>query len=148
MGKLTVTAEPGVPFIDMHREFDAPRELLFRAHTDPELIKQWLGPRGYEIVIDHYDCRANYHETLTRFWIQQVRGVLKNLTEELPLLEATNSVVEKLGNSRLAFDYYTKGVVESAAARQGWVEPDLKPISHCQLPIADCQLESAIDETS
>ena len=57
MGKLTVTAEPGVPFIDMSREFDAPRELLFRAHTDPELIKQWLGPRGYEIVIDHYDCQ-------------------------------------------------------------------------------------------
>ena len=57
MGKLTVTAEPGTPFIDMRREFDAPRELLFRAHTDPELIKQWLGPRGYEIVIDHYDCR-------------------------------------------------------------------------------------------
>ena len=57
MGKLTVTAEPGVPFIDMSREFDAPRELLFRAHTDPELIKQWLGPRGYDIVIDHYDCQ-------------------------------------------------------------------------------------------
>src|SRR5262245_18448465 len=57
MGKLTVTAEPGVPFIDMSREFDAPRELLFRAHTDPQLIKQSLGPRGYDIVIDHYDCR-------------------------------------------------------------------------------------------
>ena len=57
MGKLTVTAEPGVPFIDMSREFDAPRDLLFRAHSDPELIRQWLGPRGYEIVIDHYDCR-------------------------------------------------------------------------------------------
>ncbi len=57
MSTLTVTAEPGTPFIDMTREFDAPRELLFRAHTDPELVKQWLGPRGYEMVIDHYDAR-------------------------------------------------------------------------------------------
>ncbi len=57
MSKLTVTVEPGTPFIDMSREFDAPRDLLFRAHTDPELIRQWLGPRGYEMVIDHYDAR-------------------------------------------------------------------------------------------
>ena len=57
MGKLTVTAEPGTPFIDMTRDFQAPRDLLFRAHTEPELIKQWLGPRKYEMVIDHYDVR-------------------------------------------------------------------------------------------
>jgi hypothetical protein len=88
--------------------------------------------------LDHYDCCANYHETLTRFWIQQVRGVLKTLTG-LSLLETTNSVVERLGNSRLAFDYYSKELVESAAAKQGWVEPDL---TDCQLPIANCQLES------
>ena len=30
MGKLTVTAEPGVPFIDMSREFDAPRKVAQR----------------------------------------------------------------------------------------------------------------------
>ena len=76
--------------------------------------------------LDHYDCRANYHETLTRFWIQQVQKVLKAQTEGLSLLETTNSVVEKLGNSRLAFDYYSKELVESAAAKEGWVEPDLR----------------------
>ena len=57
MSKLTVTAEPGTPFIDMTRDFRAPRALLLRAHTDPELVKQWLGPRKYEMVIDHYDAR-------------------------------------------------------------------------------------------
>ncbi len=31
---------------------------MFRAHTDPELVAQWLGPRGLEMSIDHYDCRT------------------------------------------------------------------------------------------
>ena len=57
MSTLTIVAEPDTPFIDITRDFDAPRELLLRAHTDPELVKQWLGPRKYEMVIDHYDAR-------------------------------------------------------------------------------------------
>jgi uncharacterized protein YndB with AHSA1/START domain len=31
---------------------------VFRAHTDPGLLVQWLGPRGTEMQIDHYDCRT------------------------------------------------------------------------------------------
>lgn len=55
---LTVTAEPGVPFIEFTREFDAPVEAVFRAHKDPELIKQWLGPNGYETEIERHDFRT------------------------------------------------------------------------------------------
>src|SRR5260370_4383172 len=32
------------------REFDAPRELVFKAFTDPELYVQWLGPRRLTIM--------------------------------------------------------------------------------------------------
>ena len=45
MTATRITAEPDTPFIDVTREFDAPRDLVFRAHTDPELLVQWLGPR-------------------------------------------------------------------------------------------------------
>jgi uncharacterized protein YndB with AHSA1/START domain len=41
----TITAEPGLPFIDIVREFNAPAAAVFRAHTDPKLFAQWLGPR-------------------------------------------------------------------------------------------------------
>jgi len=50
-----VTAEPGVQEVFITREFDAPRELVFKAHTDPELYVQWLGPRGYEMVLETFE---------------------------------------------------------------------------------------------
>jgi uncharacterized protein YndB with AHSA1/START domain len=42
----TITAEPGLPFVDIVREFDAPAAAVFRAHTDPHLFVQWMGPRS------------------------------------------------------------------------------------------------------
>lgn len=57
MGKTQITAEPGIPQIITEREFDAPRDLLFRAWTEPELLKQWLGPRNLTMEIDRYDVR-------------------------------------------------------------------------------------------
>jgi uncharacterized protein YndB with AHSA1/START domain len=53
-----ITADPDVPLVRITREFDAPPEKVFRAHTDPELIVQWLGPRRHTMRIDHYDCRT------------------------------------------------------------------------------------------
>jgi uncharacterized protein YndB with AHSA1/START domain len=58
MGKTTITAPAGEPFVDIEREFDAPIDLVFRAYKEPELIKQWLGPRQYEMKIDRFDARA------------------------------------------------------------------------------------------
>jgi uncharacterized protein YndB with AHSA1/START domain len=57
MATTKVTAETGVPYVDTSREFDAPRDLLFRAYTDPELLVQWLGPRKYTMTIDRFDVR-------------------------------------------------------------------------------------------
>jgi len=56
--EATVEADPTVPLIRITREFDAPPAKVFRAHTDPDLVVQWLGPRDLEMKIDHYDCRT------------------------------------------------------------------------------------------
>jgi uncharacterized protein YndB with AHSA1/START domain len=53
-----ITSDPDVPLVRITREFDAPPEKVFRAHTDPGLVVQWLGPRRLEMRIDHYDCRT------------------------------------------------------------------------------------------
>ena len=53
-----ITADPKVPLIRIVREFDAPPAKVFRAHTDPDLLVQWLGPRRTTMRIDHFDCRT------------------------------------------------------------------------------------------
>ena len=57
MSKTHITAEPGIPLIVITREFDAPRDLVFLAFTDPELLVQWLGPRDLTMTVDRYDVR-------------------------------------------------------------------------------------------
>lgn len=55
MTDTKITAPKGLPFVEIEREFDAPRRLVFRAYSEPELIKQWLGPRRLEMIIDRWD---------------------------------------------------------------------------------------------
>jgi uncharacterized protein YndB with AHSA1/START domain len=43
----------------MTREFDAPRQLVFDAHTRPELLKRWLfGPDGWSLDVCEIDLRV------------------------------------------------------------------------------------------
>src|SRR5215469_4017554 len=55
--KTHIVAAPGVLQIMISREFDAPRALLYRVHTDPELLAQWLGPRRLTTHVDRWDVR-------------------------------------------------------------------------------------------
>ena len=53
-----IESDPKVPLVRITREFDAPPDKVFRAHTDPELLVQWLGPRDLTMEVDHFDCRT------------------------------------------------------------------------------------------
>jgi uncharacterized protein YndB with AHSA1/START domain len=56
--KTKVTAEPNRHDILITREFDAPRELVFKAFTDPELYVQWLGPRRLKMTLEKFEPRS------------------------------------------------------------------------------------------
>ena len=44
----TVAMEPRTGYeISITRTFDAPRELVWKAWTDAEMAKEWMGPRGF-----------------------------------------------------------------------------------------------------
>ena len=53
-----IEAVPDLPVVRIIREFDAPRENVFRAHTDPDLIVRWLGPRRLIMRVERYDAHT------------------------------------------------------------------------------------------
>jgi uncharacterized protein YndB with AHSA1/START domain len=60
MSDTTGTAlliEPGRRQIVVTHNFDAPRDLVFAAYTDPEQIPLWWGPRVLTTVVDRMEVR-------------------------------------------------------------------------------------------
>ena len=55
-GQLKVTT-PSDREIAITRVFDAPRSRVFDAYTKPELIKRWMGPRGWSLVVADIDLK-------------------------------------------------------------------------------------------
>lgn len=56
--ETAITTDPDVPLIRITREFDAAPAKVFRAHIDPDLVVQWLGPRNTRMRVEHFDCRT------------------------------------------------------------------------------------------
>jgi uncharacterized protein YndB with AHSA1/START domain len=55
LNETKITAEPGKQEIIIKREFDVPREVVFKAFTDPKLYVQWLGPRGLKMDLELFE---------------------------------------------------------------------------------------------
>jgi len=53
-----MVSTPSEREIVMTREFDAPRDLVFEAHTSCEHMSRWWGPRKYEVVSCEIDFRV------------------------------------------------------------------------------------------
>jgi uncharacterized protein YndB with AHSA1/START domain len=52
---VKITADPGLPFLQIEREFDAPAAAVFRAHTDLAIYAKWIGPEGAGIEATHLE---------------------------------------------------------------------------------------------
>jgi uncharacterized protein YndB with AHSA1/START domain len=58
IAEATIEADPKVPVIRITRDFNATPAQLLRAHTDPDLFVQWVGPNGMTTRIDQWDART------------------------------------------------------------------------------------------
>ncbi|WP_322759908.1 SRPBCC family protein [Frankia sp. Cr2] len=56
--ETTIEADSKIPIIRMTRDFRATPEQLLRAHTDPVLFAQWVGPRSLTTRIDYWEART------------------------------------------------------------------------------------------
>ena len=132
--ETTIEVDPRVPLVRIVREFDAPRARVFRAHVDPELFVQWLGPCNLTTTIDHFDCRTggSYRYTMVRdaeeyrFYgsFHEVRPgelIVQTFTwEGVPDGVALERLVlEDLGNGRTRL--VTTSLVDSFEARDAFV---------------------------
>jgi uncharacterized protein YndB with AHSA1/START domain len=82
--KTSIIAELGKQELFIIREFEAPRELVFRALNEPEMLKEWLGPRDLTLEIEKFEGRSggsyrfiNCNATGTRYCFN---GVIHEVT--------------------------------------------------------------------
>jgi uncharacterized protein YndB with AHSA1/START domain len=61
-GYLEKSMTKGQEFV-ISRTFDAPRDLVWKAFTEPERMQQWWGPKGCKVVASRMDLRPGgiYH---------------------------------------------------------------------------------------
>ena len=58
---MTAAAKPapyGEKTIALTRVYDAPRVLVWKTWTDPKMLAQWFGPRGFTSSVPEYDVRV------------------------------------------------------------------------------------------
>ena len=139
--KTTVTAEPGKQDLVITREFDAPRELVFKAHTDPELYVQWLGPNGYEMKLEtfepHSGGRYRYIHKDPDGNEYGFHGVFHEISEELMIqtfefeglpekghVSLDTMRLEKLPGGRTRITIHS--VFQSVADRDGMVQSGME----------------------
>jgi uncharacterized protein YndB with AHSA1/START domain len=138
--KTIIAAEKGKQDIVVTREFDAPRELVFKAFTHPELYVQWLGPRDMEMTVNYFEARTggsyrySHHDTKgEEFSFHGVYHEVKNPErivntfefEDMPGHVALDSAVfEALPENRTKFTGQT--VFQSAADRDGMMASGMR----------------------
>jgi hypothetical protein len=69
--------------------------------------------------ISHHGLKG-YNETVTRFWMQEVE---RRLDRSLCLGESVRRIQARLDDKNLIYQSYTKETLNSAEAKERWVEP-------------------------
>jgi len=82
---------------------------------------------GLQRFVAHHG-RQGYHETITRFWMELLGNHLRQCPKE-PLVTKVNAALQRFASKHVLYDYYSRELVMSDAAKAGWVEPDLRPIA-------------------
>ncbi len=115
-------------------EFNHPQHLIvallyLRDATEEEALERIR--RSLFRFLAHHQIQENvYHETITLFWLKLVRRFLSQTNAARPLIEVANDLIQTHGDSRLIYSYFSKERLDSAEARQRWIEPDLKPLNN------------------
>ena len=87
---------------------------------------------GIRRFANHQGATQKYHHTLTLAWIRLVAAALVE-TPEGYSFEQFISAHPELKYTKLLDKYYSKEILQTAEAREGWVEPDLQPLPELRI---------------
>lgn len=139
--KTTIVAEPGKQELFITREFEAPPELVYRAHTEPEIFAQWLGPNDLSVEFEvfepvsggrwrflnvgrdgeEYAFHGTFHEVSPRRIIQTFEFEGLPETGHVSLETLT---LEELPNGRTKLQI--QAVYQSVADRDGMIQSGME----------------------
>jgi uncharacterized protein YndB with AHSA1/START domain len=90
------TAPHGERTVTITRVFDAPRDLVWKAWTDPKMIAQWFGPREFTSTVPEFDLRVG----------GAFRTVMRGFGNDYPMIGVFLEIVppERLVYSNIAVD--------------------------------------------
>jgi uncharacterized protein YndB with AHSA1/START domain len=133
-----IDAPSDVPVIRITRDFRATPAALFRAHTDPQLYRQWVGPNGITTEIDYWDARdggswrfRNIHDGQDYAF----RGCFHEVSPERIVQTFTwEAMPEGVSLETLTFEDLGNGVtrlhaqslVDSFGARDAWLRSGME----------------------
>ena len=138
IAETKIEADPNVPIIRITREFAGPPEHLSRAHPDPKLFAQWIGPSSLETRIEEWDARSggswrfvstrDGEEHAFRGCFHEVRPdrIVQTFTYEGdPDGVALETLwFEDLGNGRTRLR--TQSLVDSFESRDAWLKSGME----------------------
>lgn len=82
---------------------------------------------GIRRFANHHGATQKYHHTLTLFWMRLVAVALVETPDGLAFEEVLAAHPE-LRDKTLISKYYSQELLQTSAAREGWVDPDLQPL--------------------
>ncbi len=99
------TTEASSHELVMERTFDAPRELVFQAWTDPAHVAQWWGPRHFTNPVCEVDARAggkiNIHMQSPDGEVYPMSGLFDEVVEPERLVLTAGAVDDEDGEPQL-----------------------------------------------
>jgi hypothetical protein len=76
----------------------------------------------------HHGVGNLYHETLTTFWMRLLDHLAQSHYRKLPLWRRINLIVARWGTAAPVAAHYSRELIKSKAAREGWIPPDRLPL--------------------
>lgn len=127
--KTKIEADATLPIIHITRDFAATPAQVIKAHTDPDIYVQWVGPAESTVKIDYWDARNGgswrflddtyafrgcFHE------ISDTRVVQTFVWEDMPEnVTLETMTVEDLGDGRTRL--HQKSLCDSFESRDWWL---------------------------